>query len=296
MNKKVYKFGYIALLLTLTSPAVGQSIFEDSVTVTDEWSIGNSNELQIVKPYSENITVNTTVNEKFANKNYELKIVKNYNYKPERQRRRGYFNGHWTGIYVGLTNYLTDGMIYSPNSGDMRLDWSGSRTFILNPYHGDISLSRNGCFGMTLGCGFEYQRLRFADDYTTIVKGEYGVIVPSDINREYDVRRNTLKHLYVTTPILFELQSKEAFISVGVIGGLRLHSKTKTVYDFEGDKRKMKNTDDFSMSPFKLDATAKIGYGGFAIFCNYTMTHMFERNKGLDLHPLTIGFGFGWGW
>ena len=299
MNKKIYKFGYIALLLAITIPSIAQNNTEDSLVVTDEWSIGSSTKLQVVKPNNkakELKIINYRKNNVTTIKNFEVSINKKNSYKQEKNRgKRGNFEGHWSGVYIGLTNYLQGGEIYGSNGDDMRLDWSGSRTFIINPYNADISLSRNGCFGMAVGVGFEYQRLSFSDDYTSITKGDKGVIIPISINNQYNVRRNTLKHLYLTVPILFEVQSRKAFVSAGVIGGLRLHSKTKVVYDYEGDKRKMKNTDDFSMVPFKLDATAKIGYGCFAVFCNYTLTKMFEKNKGADLHPLTIGFGFVWG-
>ncbi len=297
MNTKIYILGYITLLLALTLPAIGQNSVEDSVIIIDEWSAGHNIQLQIEKPIekSKGLTVihknkNTTT----TVKNFEFKISKNDKYK-QKNRRRGDFDGHWSGVYIGLTNYLTNGKIYGSNGGSMRLDWSGSRTLILNPYHADISLSRNGCFGMAVGVGFEYQRLRFSDEYTSIIKNDNGDIVPFKINSQYDVRRNTLKNLYMTVPVLFEIQFKDAFVSLGAIGGLRLHSKTKVVYDYEGDKRKMKNTDNFNMIPFKLDAAAKIGYRGFAVFCNYTVTKMFQDNSGLDLHPLTIGFGFVWG-
>lgn len=297
MKKRVYSLLCIALLCIFSSPLLGQNI-ADSILIKDEWNRDrNSRKVTESEFYKSG---NDLKKIKYSNrgaeyKKVEIEILGNNRYNRTRKHNyRGRFSGHWSGVYFGLTNYLKDGAIYGADDQFMRLNWSGSRTLIINPFQTSISFTRRNNFGMVLGVGFEYQRLLFSDDHTTIAKGENGNIMPHSINKDYSVRRNVLKHLYFTVPVIFEWNSKQLFISGGIIGGARLHSKTKVVFDYEGDKSRHKNSDDFSMIMFKVDATVKIGYRDFAIFSNYTLTDMFENNKGIKVYPLTIGIGYSW--
>ena len=195
-------------------------------------------------------------------------------------------------IMLGLTNYMKSGSVYAPTgNGVMSLNWSNSYSMYLNPVHFGIPFSRNNSYGIVVGLGFEYQLLSFSDKHTSIQEGEDGVLIPRPINPEYDVRRNKFKKIYFNIPIILKWQVDEFHISAGASCGVSLHTKTKVVYDYEGNKHKDKNSSDFNMIPFKVDAVARLGYGSVSLFCNYTLTKMFADNIGPDLHPLTIGIG-----
>ena len=45
----------------------------------------------------------------------------------------------------------------------------------------------------------------------------------------------------------------------------------------------------FYMNPFKLDAIAKIGWGVLNLYATYSLTPMFQKNKGPELYPFAIG-------
>lgn len=298
MKKKIYNLCCIAILALFALPASGQTTI-DSVIIDDGW--GTKERQTTIEEFGVEKSKKGTQEVKYVTTtipnqtNVELTILGGNIYKRTKDNHKNYkFSGHWSGIHLGLTNYMKDGHIYGSGDEFMRLDWSGSRTLIINPFQVSIALSRNNKFGLVLGAGIEYQRLRFADDHQSIIKGDNGSVDKLLINEDYSVRRSTLKHLYLTIPVLFEVQKGRLHLSAGVIGAVRLHSKTKVVYDHNGDKDKLKNSSDFSMIPFKLDASVRIGYRSFALFTNYTLTQMFENNKGLDLHPLTIGLGFTW--
>jgi hypothetical protein len=76
---------------------------------------------------------------------------------------------------------------------------------------------------------------------------------------------------------------------VGVIGGVRLGSHTKNVYSSNGGNHKPKSYDDFDLQPFKLDATARIGWGPLNIYANYSLIEMFRNDRSPELYPFTIG-------
>jgi hypothetical protein len=57
----------------------------------------------------------------------------------------------------------------------------------------------------------------------------------------------------------------------------------------------MKNRDDFHLHPFKMDATARIGWGWINLFGTYSLTSLFKEDKYPELYPFTAGITLtGW--
>ena len=100
-----------------------------------------------------------------------------------------------------------------------------------------------------------------------------------------NVKKSSFKNLYLTVPLIFEWQFpakkyQRAYVAAGVMGGLRLHTKTKVVYKNEnGNTRRMKNSGNYSMNPVKADAVVRVGYYKLALWGSYTLTNMMEKNK-----------------
>lgn len=209
-------------------------------------------------------------------------------------RRYASFEGHWRGVQYGFTNFA-----HLPQEWKaLKLDCNHSFTLQFNIFQSDINLSQNNHFGLLTGLGLEFQRLRFEHNFTSIEKkdGELKIIDLNDVfPPEVNIKRSSLKNLYLTIPLLLEIQflscnSQKMWISGGILGGIRLHSKTKVVYkDENNDKQKMKRKDDFDIIPFKADAMAQIGYGDITVWGSYTLTNMFKSSK---LHLYNIGLGF----
>lgn len=199
------------------------------------------------------------------------------------------FDGHWNGLQIGMVHFAN-----LPKAWDvLELNCSKSIAVQYNFGQLDIISSKNNSFGFYTGLGLEYQRLCFDNSSISITK-EDGELQIIDLNEEIEsltkVKRSTLKNLYLTIPLLIEIQKERFFATAGVAGSLRLHSKTKVVYkDENNDKKKRKNSSNFDIPCVKMDATARIGYGGSYIWCSYTLTDMFES---IDIHPMSIGVGF----
>lgn len=215
------------------------------------------------------------------------------------QRYRWRFSGHWCGVNFGFVNFANvDYSDYAPSEdGFMDLDYVNSFVMQLNIFQQSINLVPRNNFGLVIGLGLEYQRLRFDNKHRSIALNEDKKVVPWEIDPEWNVKKNSFKTLYLTIPLLMEVQfpalrSQQIYISAGVMGGVRLHSKTKIVYNNQnGNKKKDKVSDDFSMIPVKADAIARIGYRGLNVWGSYTLTRMFKSGKGPELHPYSIGLG-----
>jgi hypothetical protein len=111
--------------------------------------------------------------------------------------------------------------------------------------------------------------------------------------------KSKLTVTWLNVPLLLEFQiplsdSKKDRISVsaGVIGGLRLGSHTKQMYEQEGTMYTNKNHDDFNLPTWRYGLTARIGYGGMNVFVNYDLSGLFKDGAGPELYPVSAGISF----
>ena len=207
------------------------------------------------------------------------------------------FRGNWAGVELGVNGYMTpQGSINMPKEYEfLELQYENSRNFNLNFFQQSFNLAGNR-FGLLTGLGFRWLNYRFANDI--ILTGDSSKIYgfhDKDATRSYT--KSKLTAWYLTMPLIFEYQtnshhqSNSFHIGVGVIGGLRLGSHSKQVYNSTvGDgKQKQKSRDAFHLQPFVLDATARIGWGPINLFATYSLIDMFRKDRGPELRPFTVG-------
>jgi hypothetical protein len=106
--------------------------------------------------------------------------------------------------------------------------------------------------------------------------------------------KNKLRTTYIKVPVMLEFNTSEDpkrsfHIAAGVIGGVRIGSITKQEYKVDDAKHKNRVKDDFNFSPITLDAAFRIGYGNLTLFANYGLTPLFEKDKGPEVYPVTVG-------
>lgn len=211
----------------------------------------------------------------------------------EKKKRNKKFKPHWAGIEMGINNYLNNdlNMELPPANSYMDLNTSRSWNFNVNFMEYGIGLGTDKV-GLVTGLGLEWSNYHF-DDGNVIEEDENGNIVPSYPGAFSSVQRAKLQTTFLTAPLLLEFQipmgKKRMFISGGVIGGVKLGSKTKRVYTRDGDKFKDKVKDDFNINALRYGFTARIGYRNLKLFANYYPTPLFENGKGPELYPFSVG-------
>jgi hypothetical protein len=207
----------------------------------------------------------------------------------------GGFKGHWSGLEVGLNNYLNSDHSMSLSGTDefMSLNTNRSLNVNLNFMQHSFGIIGNR-FGMVSGMGLEFYNY-FFDNNNSIQKDADGVIISKPYD-PIDLDKSKLTITYLTIPILFEFQfpgqlshSHRLRLSVGIIGGLKLGAHTKVVYRENGDKQKEKKRDDFNLNSWRYGFTGRIGYKHLSVFTNYYPVTLFEKNKGPVLYPISMG-------
>jgi len=204
------------------------------------------------------------------------------------------FKGHYSGVDIGFNSYVTsDGSLSMPDEYQyLDLNQGKSVGVNINFLQYSIGLQRRGNIGLVTGLGLEFNNYRF-DSHNLLTKDENGNLTYETTDR--DVRKNKLATVYLNMPLLMEFQiptyrnGSPIYFSAGGIGGVRLKSHTKVVYNEDG-KKKEKDRSDFNLSTLRYGVTARMGYRAINLYGSYYFSSLFEQNKGPELYPVSVGF------
>jgi len=185
-------------------------------------------------------------------------------------------------------------MSLSPDNAYMDLNTGRSWNFNLNFLEYGLGFGTDK-IGLVTGLGLEWNNYHF-DHNNNIIENDEGRIVeyiPDIVVEGGNLDKSKLQTTYLTMPLLMEFQipagKKRVFINGGVIGGVKLTSKTKMVYRESGDKQKDKVKDDFNLSSVRYGFTVRAGYRALKLHATYYPTSLFEEGKGPELYPFSVG-------
>jgi len=217
--------------------------------------------------------------------------------KKETTNKKTKFSGHWSGLELGLNNYVNSDFNsgLDPSYAYMDLNTNRSINVNLNLMQYDLGFGTDKA-GVVTGLGFEFCNYFFDGD-NNIRKDENGQIIeyiPSFVTEPGSTMiKSKLATTYLTVPLLIEIQipagKKRIHLSGGVTGGAKIGSNTKIVYKESGDRQKDKIKDDFNISALRYGITFRAGYRGLNLFANYYPVSLFEKNKGPELYPYSVG-------
>ncbi len=220
---------------------------------------------------------------------------------------------HWAGIDLAV-----NGFVNSKNSIDlsnssttapeditqfMELNYSKSWSFSFNFAEWYIPISKHR-FGLVTGLGTEWNNYELK--HNVKLNSEGGRFIHENVdefNKDYtwgetdtllNYSKNRFKTWFVNAPLLLELntgdnRNRSFHLSAGVIFGLNLQTKMKYKYNLEGDNKKEKDKQSFNTNPFRASATVRAGIGWFNMFATYSLTPLFEDERGPKLYPFSIG-------
>jgi hypothetical protein len=205
------------------------------------------------------------------------------------------FNGHWSGLEIGLNGYLTPDMDFNYPSAYSGLEqnYVKSTNVNLNLFEQNFNLVKNK-LGLVTGIGFTWNNYRFDATDTRLAKRDGILAVYNDQGNDISYIKSKLVVNYLTVPLMLEYQTNPRakansfHLGAGVVGGLRVGSHTKYVYD-DGGKQKDKEPGDYYLNPFKVDGIVKIGWGVINLYGTYSITTLFRSGKGPELYPFSVG-------
>ena len=223
---------------------------------------------------------------------------------------------HWAGIDLAINGFLNsdrefdlsnDPSTVSKNPENvtqfMELNYAKSWSFSVNFMEFYIPI-KNHNIGIVTGMGTEWSNyelkhnIKLNPDGGNFVHKEVDEFNKSytwgEVDTVLDYSKNRFKTWFINVPLLFEINtgdnSRKAFhISAGVIFGYNVQTKMKYKYRLNGKNKKVKDKQSFNTNPFRVSATVRLGYGGGNIFAKYSLTPLFEKGRGPEIYPFTVG-------
>lgn len=202
---------------------------------------------------------------------------------------------HWGGIDLGVNMLLNKngGTTMDTSATWLELDYSRSLSWRINLIEEKIRLYKD-YVGIIIGAGLTYNSYGIknnVDITTRDSSATYGIALDDSIR---DYSKNKFRASYIHVPLMLEFNTsqdndKSFHIAAGVIGGWKMGSITKQKWEDQNDKYQARRKSDFNLTPFTLDATARIGYKNFTVFASYGLTPLFQKNKGPEVYPVTVG-------
>lgn len=200
---------------------------------------------------------------------------------------------HWGGIDLGVNMLLTkDGSTTMDSSAMwLELDYSRSLSWRINLFEEKIRLYKD-YVGLIIGAGLTYNSYGLKNNVSVTTRDSSAVYAVYDSLNDYS--KNKLRASYLQVPLMLEINTSDDnensfHIAAGVIGGWKMGSITRQKWESGDDKFEVRKKSDFNFTPLTLEATARIGYKNFTVFGTYGLTPLFQKNKGPEVYPVTVG-------
>lgn len=211
-----------------------------------------------------------------------------YHHRPD-------FRGHWSGVDFGINGFVDKSNSFTMKNDMTWLDLKQARSwnFDINFMQYSIGFGTDKA-GLVTGMGLEFNNYHFSNPISLKVENGIAVADSSYIKGGFSVQKTKLSTTNLTVPLLLEFQiptgdhGHRIFISGGVIGGLRIGAHTKVIYE-DGGRKKDKNREDFNLATFRYGFTARVGYRGLKLFATYYPVALFEKDKGPEVYPFSVG-------
>lgn len=206
---------------------------------------------------------------------------------------RRYSDAHWAGLDLGMNiNTNGSGSDKFGNYTYWENDPLKSFYFNVNFAEKKIKLIKE-YVGITTGVGFNFNQIGFTNNFVLADSVDTLTAFVSPTN----FSKNKLRAAYFQIPLLLEFNTnkencKGVYLAAGVIGAVRIASRTKRVYEVDGDEIKEKTKGAYGLNPFKLDATARFGYDNWGAFVNYSIIPLFDTDKTTAVHPISFGLSY----
>jgi hypothetical protein len=179
----------------------------------------------------------------------------------------------------------------------------GSRT--LNIYYQyDIRILKSR-FSLVPGIGFSLERFKFKNNgvlaYNSAASDSLQIVTALQAGVP-GLKKSQLITNYLDIPVEIRYSSnpddpgRSFKLSAGARIGYMFDSFTKVKYKDDGEKKHLKDKQNFDLTRIRYGLFGKIGIGNFSVFTYYNMTPLFKTGKGpgqkgivTDFNTFTVG-------
>jgi Outer membrane protein beta-barrel domain len=171
----------------------------------------------------------------------------------------------------------------------------GSRT--LNLYYMYDMRIGHSKFSVHPGIGVSLERYKLKNNYT-LADGSSGTDLIPGSDTYSGIKKSMVVTNFIEIPLEFRFSSKpddpvHSFrVSIGGRVGYLFDSYTKINYKEGGEKKKIKDKENFNLSDFRYGLFFKLGAGNICLVSYYNISPIFKKDKGpekTDMNNFTVG-------
>ena len=218
--------------------------------------------------------------------------------------RRGRIGRTWQSFNfdLGTNNYLEDGKFPDNNNALYAVRPWGS-WYIAGSSVQRTRVGRN--FFLEWGVGLSWYNFKFQNDDVTIQKNDDGVVFLNDL-RNVNHKKSKLTASYINAsfvpvidfndhnrkPRMWDGYGSSFRIGIGPYVGYRVASRSKLVYNDNGNLEKEKERSNFYLNNLRYGARLQLGFRNTDLFFNYDLNEVFASGKGPKLNAFSFGVIF----
>jgi hypothetical protein len=200
---------------------------------------------------------------------------------------------YWEGLDIGFNGFLNPSrqIALPANYSFLELDYARSFSFAWNMSQYNFHLYEN-YVNLVTGLGLEWNSYAFRRNMSLIPGGS---TIDATVET-YDFSKNKLKMTYINVPLMVEFNTnasdddRSVHLSVGGSFGYNIfRNRLKQEYDVDGNEKHRKMKDDFNVNPFRYGLTARVGYGDYSLFTNYSLSDVFRAGQGPKMNHFSVG-------
>ena len=200
------------------------------------------------------------------------------------------FYGHLSGLFLGVNGLLNSDFKYETPAEYPFFSLNESRSLDFSIYFNEFEVPFSKNFGMVSGFAMQFNHYSFQDNFDLVV-------VDQKIAADYDntvaseLKRFNYRLMHFNVPLVFEFNTgrRGFFVNAGVMGGIRIGSRTKQVFVVDDDRQKKCVRKPFETNLLKYSFIGGFGYRNVQIFGEYSPVSIFKEGHGPELYPFSLG-------
>jgi hypothetical protein len=205
-----------------------------------------------------------------------------------------------TNIDFGINNYLANGKFPDTDNKPYAVRPWGSWYIAGN----SVQRTRIGKnVFMEWGIGVSWYNFKFQKDNIVMSKTDTQVEFTND-DRDVNYIKSKLRATYINVslvpmldfgdhsrkPRMWDGHGSAFRIGIGPYAGYRISSKSKIVYEDNGNRQRDKTRDNFYLNNLRYGVRLQLGINSTDFFFNYDLNELFVTDKGPKLNAVSFGF------
>ena len=205
------------------------------------------------------------------------------------------FHGHLSGIFLGINGLLNkDGKYEAPDNMPF-FELNESRSLDFSIYFNDLAVPFSKNFGLVIGTALQFNHYSFTQNFDLVVI-DHIVTADYDHTVSDNFKRFNYRIMHFNVHMVFEFSTtghRKFFVNAGVMGGIRIGSRTKQIYKIDGDRQKNTVRKPFDTNLFKYSFIGGVGFRDIQVFGEFSPVPLFKSGHAQEMYPFSLGIKWG---